>query len=135
MYYLMVQEILFNTHNSASMSVCFSSHSSILYSYGDVTITGEGLQIFYLCSALMAQEKWGFFNLPHIRWHGAFVYNGDLRGPVTLTPVAERLTVEKSLLVPTTLDCRVGIHEKRGESILSNNKLVYDLESIHIACS
>ena len=30
-------------------------------SYGDVIIVGEGLQIFYLCSALMAIERWGFF--------------------------------------------------------------------------
>ena len=39
-----------------------SSHSRIFHSYGDVTITGEGLQIrSYICSALMAIEQWGFF--------------------------------------------------------------------------
>ena len=43
---------------------------------------------FDLCSALMAIEQWGFFNVPHLLWH---VYNGHLRGPVTLTPIAERL--------------------------------------------
>ena len=32
-------------------------------------------------------------------------YNGDIRGPVTLTPVAEHLAVELSLAVITTLVC------------------------------
>ena len=57
---------------------------------------------FYLCSALMAIEQWGFFSVPHVMWHGASVYYGHLRGHVTLTPVAERLAVELSLPVFTT---------------------------------
>ena len=36
---------------------------------------------FDLCSALMAIEQWGFFSVPHLLWHGTFVYNGHLRGP------------------------------------------------------
>ena len=44
---------------------------------------------FDLCSALMAIEQLGFFNVPHLLWHGASFYNGHLRGPVTLTPIAE----------------------------------------------
>ena len=56
-----------------------------LNSYGAVTITGEGLNLFYLCSAHMAIEQWGSFSVPHILWHGASVYNGHLRRPVTLT--------------------------------------------------
>ena len=35
---------------------------------------------FDLCSALMA-----FFSVPHLLWHGASVYNGHFRGPVTFT--------------------------------------------------
>ena len=38
---------------------------------------------FDLCSALMAIEQWGFFSVQHLLWHGASVYNGHLRGPVT----------------------------------------------------
>ena len=45
------------------------------------------------CSALMAIEQWGFFSVPYLLWHRASVYNGYLRGPVTLTPNAERLAV------------------------------------------
>ena len=45
----------------------------------------------------MAIEQWGFFSVPHLLWHGASVYNGQLRGPVTLAPIAERLAVELSL--------------------------------------
>ena len=37
---------------------------------------------------------------------GASFYNGHLRGPVTLTPIAERLAVELSLLVLKTWICR-----------------------------
>ena len=38
--------------------------------------------------------------------HGPTLYNGHLRKPVTLTPVAERLEVELSLPVFTTQVCR-----------------------------
>ena len=61
---------------------------------------------FGLFSALMAIEQWGFFSVPHLLWHKTSVYNGHLRGPVTLTPVAERLAVESSLPVLTTEVCR-----------------------------
>ena len=43
-------------------------------------------------SALIAIEQWGFFSVPRLLWHGTSVYNGHLWGPLTLTPVAERLT-------------------------------------------
>ena len=36
-------------------------------------------------SALMAIEQWELFSVLHPLWHGASVYNGKLRGPVTLT--------------------------------------------------
>ena len=84
-------------------SVCLfvwslSSHSRIFHAYGDVTITDEGLQI------LTYARQWGFFNVPHLLWHGPSLYN--LRGPVTLTPVAERFAVELSQPVFTTKVCR-----------------------------
>ena len=60
---------------------------------------------FYLCSALMVIEQWGFFNVPHLLWYGPTLYNGHLRGPVTLTPVADRLAVELSLPVFTIQVC------------------------------
>ena len=53
----------------------------------------------------MAIEQWGFFNVSHPLRHGPTVNNGHLRGPVTLTPVAERLAVELSLPVFTTKVC------------------------------
>ena len=40
----------------------------------------------------MAIEQWGFFSVPHLLWHGSSVYNGHLRGPVTLTYIAERFS-------------------------------------------
>ena len=52
---------------------------------------------FDLCSTLMAVEQWRFNYVPHQLWHRVSLYNGHLRRPVTLTPVAERLTVELSL--------------------------------------
>ena len=54
---------------------------------------------FDLCSALMAVEQWGFFSVPHLLWHRASVYNGHLRGPVSLTSNAQRSAVELSLPV------------------------------------
>ena len=62
--------------------------------------------IFDLCSALMAIEQWGFLNVPHLLRHVPTVYNGHLRGSVTLTPDAERdaerLAVNLSLSVLRT---------------------------------
>ena len=52
------------------------------------------------CSARMATAQWGFVNVPHLLWHGASLYiHGHFRGPVTLTPVAERLAIKLSLHV------------------------------------
>ena len=34
---------------------------------------------FDLYSVLMAIKQWCFFNMPHLLWHGASVYNGHLR--------------------------------------------------------
>ena len=39
---------------------------------------------------------------PQRLWHGAYIYNGNFRGPLTLTPIAEHLAVELSLPVFTT---------------------------------
>ena len=55
--------------------------SRIFHSYGDVTITGEGLPILT-------------FIVTHLLWD--ILYNGHHQGPVTLTPTAERLAVELS---------------------------------------
>ena len=40
---------------------------------------------FDLCSALMAIEQWGIFNVPHLLWHGQTLFNDHLRGPVIHT--------------------------------------------------
>jgi hypothetical protein len=45
---------------------CFTSRSRIFHVYGNVTITGEGLQNLGPCSALSAFEQGGIFNVPHI---------------------------------------------------------------------
>ena len=43
---------------------------------------------FDLSSTLMTIRQWGCFNVPHLLWHGSFLYYGHFRGPVALTPVA-----------------------------------------------
>ena len=80
---------------------CFSSHSRTFHLFGDVTTAN-----FDLCSALMVIEKWGFFSVSHLLWHGASVYNCYLREPVTLTPIAESLAEELSQPVFTSYVCR-----------------------------
>ena len=40
---------------------------------------------------------WEVFSLPYLLWQGVSVHNGRLRGPLTLTIVAEHLAVELSL--------------------------------------
>ena len=61
---------------------------------------------FDLCAALMTIEQLEFCGLPHLLWHGATVHNGHLRGPLTITPITERMTLELSLPIFTTKVCR-----------------------------
>ena len=74
------------------------------YSYGDVTkySAGKGLHILtYARHSWPLSSDRGFFSLPHLLWQGASVYNGHLGEPMTLTPIAKRLGVERSLPVFT----------------------------------
>ena len=77
-----------------------SSHLRKFYSFGDFTIIGEELHILtYTPHSWPWSIEGSLTYVPHLPWHGASVYNGHLRGPVTLTPVAEYLAVELSLPV------------------------------------
>ena len=58
----------------------------MLHSFGDVTIGGESLRILTYARHLWSLSSEGFLT--------CHTYNGLLRGPVTLTPNAERLAVE-----------------------------------------
>ena len=84
----------------------FLSHSRIFPSYGNVTIADEGLQIWPMLGTHMAIELWGFLSVPHLLWHRASIYNGHIRGPVTLTPIAKHL--ELSLPVYDLVLSRLG---------------------------
>ena len=71
----------------------------MFYSYGDVTITGEGLQIL-----TFARHSWPLSSegsLQHCLTY-CDTGHGHVRGPVTLTPIDERLAVELSLPVLKT---------------------------------
>ena len=78
----------------------FSSHSRIMKT-SPLPVNGCK---FWPISALKVIEQWGLFSVPHLLWQGASVYtcNGHLWGPITSTPIAERLAVELSLPVFTT---------------------------------
>ena len=71
-----------------------------------VTIIDEGLQYFYLCSALMTIEKRGFVSVSDLLSHGTSFEFGNLRGPVIVTYVAQCLAVDLSVPVFTTWVCR-----------------------------
>ena len=81
-----------------------TSQSRIFHSSGDVTITGERLQILtydgHLWPLLGAVLDW------HTYCNTGHPFLMVIRGPVTLAPVAERLAVELSLPVFTTYVCR-----------------------------
>ena len=81
-----------------------SSHLRIFHSYWDVTITGMATN-FDLCSAYCHRTVRPGSLACHtyiVLWHWPSIYNGHLRGHVTLTPISERLAVELSLPVFTT---------------------------------
>jgi hypothetical protein len=44
----------------------FMFHARIFHLYGDVNITGKGLQNLGLCLALRAFEQGGIFIVPHL---------------------------------------------------------------------
>jgi hypothetical protein len=44
----------------------FTSRSRILHLFGDITIAGEGLQNFGICSALRTFVQVGIFIVPHL---------------------------------------------------------------------
>ena len=106
--YLHMQEILsqFKTRRTLyfSLCVCFFDpleKCSLLWRHHHRRRRAAN---FDLCSALMAIEHRGFFSVSHLLWHALFVYIGLLRGPVTLTFIAERLAVELSLPIYTCRD-------------------------------
>ena len=57
---------------------------------------------FDLCSTFKAIERWGLFSMPYLLWYGTSVYNGHLRGPVTITHFVKGLPVKLSLPVLMT---------------------------------
>ena len=81
-------------------------HSRIFHSYGDVTFTGEGLQIL-----TYARHLWPLSSEASLACHtycdtGHPDYNGhNGLGPTTPAPVAEHLAVELSLSVLMTYVC------------------------------
>ena len=54
---------------------------------------------FKLCSAIMAIEQWRFLSVSYLLWNRAFLYDGQLRGPLTVKPIAEHLAVYLSIPV------------------------------------
>ena len=60
----------------------FTSRSRVFHLYGDITIAGEGLQNFGLCSTLF--EQGGIFIVSHLLWHGASVFPVSPEGPLHL---------------------------------------------------
>ena len=75
----------------------------------------------------MAIEQWGFFNVPHLLWHGPTLFNGHLRGPVTITPIAEHVTIYRnvnkksqayiSLEIVTPYTCEWNILEREKTAV------------------
>ena len=51
---------------------------------------------YELCSALMANKQGGFLQLATPTVTRGIPFNGHLRGPMTRTPIVERLAVEMS---------------------------------------
>ena len=89
-------------HNFCIFWVILSSSILINFSFVCLFVWGLSSANFNLCSALKAIEQLGCFSVPSLLWHETSVYNGNLRGHVTLTPIAERLAVDLSITAFTT---------------------------------
>ena len=105
------------SHCVETLIVCsgFSSHSRIFHSFGNVTIACGRMQIL-----TYPQHSWPLSSEDSLACHTYCVYNGHLRGPVTLTSIAERLAVELSLQGFEHPTVRLGyqrsyrLHHSRG---------------------
>ena len=89
---------------------------------------------FDLRPALMAIEQWEFLSMPHLLWHRASVYYGHLRGPLTLTLIAERLSVELSLPVLRLRSAAAGIRTPNLPFAGPTIKCKIILKNINIIC-
>ena len=100
-------------HATVLASICYSRVGLSLFPAGcpganDKKAILDILSLLILIQFLsgflaVAIERRGFFSVPLLLWHWVSVY--FLREPVTLTPIAERLAVELSLRISTTLVC------------------------------
>ena len=70
--------------------------------------------------------------MPHLLRHWASVYNGHLRGLVTLVPFGERLAVELLLFVFTTQACRGWDSKKFRLGGQRSNKLRHRRGQVHL---
>ena len=66
----------------------------VFYVYGEVSITGKGLQNLCLCLALRAFEQDGNFIVPHLLWHRASVFHSHPKD----MPIQSPLTTHKGML-------------------------------------
>ena len=77
----------------------------IFHSFGDITWPVKGCDFLTIYSALMALSNEGFLSSPQLLRHVPTVYDGYLKESVTLTSVAKRLVLKRSLPVLMTDVC------------------------------
>jgi hypothetical protein len=101
--------------------------------YGDVTITGEELQILGLCSALKAFEQVGIFIVPHLQWHGGSAFPVSSEGPPHLVAFFDTQGDVENLFYPGS--SRVNVEWKRNlsknnQKFTMKNKLSFSLKGL-----
>ena len=65
---------------------CFMSHERTFQSRGDVTVVGEGLHRFDLCSAPVAIEQGGIFIVRHLLYVTCSRFSGYIRENTQILP-------------------------------------------------
>ena len=88
---------------------------------------------FAIYSALMAIERWGFFSVPHLLWHGTSVYNGHLRWYMKLIPVAEPYRMRMSWIKfswPQSVGKETSV--LRCSLYGKGSKALHDIEARHM---
>ena len=90
-----------NTSNSVKMT-CVHWRMAIHIHKETSPLMVKGCKLWPILGTC-GHKHWRSISVPHLMWHRVFVYDGHLRGPVTLTPNAERLALELSLPVFSTL--------------------------------
>jgi hypothetical protein len=107
---------------------CFTSRSTIFHIYGDVTITGEGLQNVGLCSALRAFQDGGILSCHTCCDMGLQFFRSYPKDRPIKSPLTTHKGMQRTYSTPHPIlqrDIRIGTINKTNKQTNMFNTIIY----------